>query len=131
MTQVIAPDGLFDSTEYAYSQARIEADTLYISGQVGVDEDLTVLGGITRQTRQAFDNLATILAEVDRDLDDIAKITAYVVDLADHIDGYRTAWQSVFDAPFPCHTLIGVDQLSPIADAELIVELDVEVPLDA
>lgn len=131
MARVISPDGLFDSTDYMYSQARVEGGTLYLSGQIGVDAELRVAGDdIESQTRKAFDNVGAVLDEIDKGFDDVAKVTSYVVDLAENVDGYRGPWGETFDEPYPCHTLIGVDQLSPIADGELLVELEAEVPLD-
>lgn len=129
MSRIIAPRAVFDSTDYAYSQARVEDGVFYLSGQIGVDSDLRVVGDAGAQTRRAFENIEAILDEIDHDLTDVVKVTSYVVDLADHIAKYREAWQSVFDEPYPCHTLLGVDQLSSIADGELLVEIEADVDL--
>lgn len=129
MSQIIAPSTVFDSTEYAYSQARVENGSLYLSGQIGVDADLRVVGDAEAQTRQALANTEAILEEINHDLSDVVKVTSYVVDLAGNIEGYRDAWRSVFEEPYPCHTLLGVDQLSSIADGELLVEVEAEISL--
>ena len=125
------PDGLFDATDYRFNQGRREGDTLYLSGQVGMDGDLTVVGDdAAAQTRRAFENLGTLLSDAGAGLDDVTKIVGYVVDLESNLDGYRTGGTDAFEGPpYPCHTLIGVDQLSPIGDSELLVEIDATVHL--
>lgn len=129
--QMINPDELFDATEFAFSQARERNGVLHISGQIGVDSELRVAGDdVTSQARKAFENLGVALAAAGKGYDDVGKVVTYMVDLSDNVDGYRGPWREVFDEPYPCHTLIGVDQLSPIADGKLLVELDVEVLLD-
>lgn len=130
MSKTIAPSSVFDSTTYAYSQARIESGVFYLSGQIGVDSDLRVAGDAGAQTHRAFENIEAILDEIGHDLSDVVKVTSYMVDLADNIDGYREVWRTVFDEPYPCHTLLGVDQLSSIADGELLVEIEAEVVLN-
>jgi enamine deaminase RidA (YjgF/YER057c/UK114 family) len=129
--ETINPDGLFDAEAFGFSQARKRNGVLHISGQIGVDSELNVAGDdVESQARKAFEDLGVVLEKAGRDYDDVGKVVTYMVDLADNADGYRGPWREVFDEPYPCHTLIGVDQLSPIADGELLVELDVEVGLD-
>jgi enamine deaminase RidA (YjgF/YER057c/UK114 family) len=129
--EIINPGELFDATEFGFSQARARNGVLHISGQIGVDSELRVAGDdVESQARKAFENLGVALEAAGKGYDDVGKVVTYMVDLKDNVGGYREPWSEVFDEPYPCHTLIGVDQLSPIADGELLVELDVEVVLD-
>ena len=131
MVETIDPDDVYDAGALGFAQARREHGTLFVSGQVAVDADRTVVGtDVETQARQAFDNLEAVLAAAGEGLDGVGKVTTYVVDLAEHVDGYRPVWWETFDEPYPCQTLIGVDQLSPFADDELLIEIDAEVSLD-
>jgi len=125
--EVILPDGLFDSTELDYTHAIVADGTLYMSGQIGADEDGEVVGeDVGTQTRQAFENVGTILEEVERGFDDVVKVTSYLVEPQEHYEEYKSVWREFFEEPYPCHTMLGVDQL---ARDDLLVELEAEVPI--
>lgn len=148
--QIILPDELSDSTARLYTHARVADGILFMSGQVGwqgreadpeVDEvddadrpgvayregDGSVPGSdIKAQTRQAYENVAIILGEVDKELADIRKVTSYFTDIDRDFGGYKTVWGELFDEPYPCHTAIGVDSL---AAEDILLEIEAEVPL--
>ncbi|MFC7131577.1 MULTISPECIES: RidA family protein [Salinibaculum] len=124
----INPESAPDSTEHGYSHAIVADGTFYISGQVGMDGDRNLAGeDITSQTRQAFDNVEAILAEIDRDLNDVVKVKAHIVDPHDRFADYNEVYQERFAAPYPCHTVLGVEQL---AGPEYLVEIEVDVPVE-
>lgn len=148
--QIILPDELSDSTARLYTHARVANGTLYMSGQVGwegseadaeteIDEsdrpgvDYREGDGevpdtdIRSQARQAFENVEIILAEVDKELADIRKVTSYFTDIDRDFGGYKTVWGELFDEPYPAHTAIGVDSL---AAEDLLLEIEAEVPLN-
>ena len=123
----IMPDALYDSTQNQYVHAIVEDDTLYMSGQVARAPSGDVVGdAIEPQTRQAFENVEAILDEVDADFADVAKVTSYLTAIHDDYDGYKAVFSEFFDAPYPCHTMLGV---AALAHPDLRVELEVEVPL--
>jgi 2-iminobutanoate/2-iminopropanoate deaminase len=68
-----------------YSQAVLVGDTVYLSGQLGIDPkdgrivDETVGG----QTRQAIENLQAVLAEADMTLWNVVKTTIFLTSMAD------------------------------------------------
>jgi enamine deaminase RidA (YjgF/YER057c/UK114 family) len=126
--QHINPESAPDATEHGYSHAIVAGGTFYISGQVGMDGDRNLAGDdITAQTRQAFDNVEAILAEVGRDTSDVVKVKAHIVDPHERFADYDAVYQSVFSAPYPCHTVLGVEQL---AGPEYLVEIEVDVPVE-
>lgn len=128
MTRSINPDAVFDPSPFGFAQARIDDGILSVSGQVGVTSDLRVAGpDVESQARMAFENLGTVLEAAGTELGDLSKVTTYMVDLEANVAEYRPVWQEIFAEPYPCHTLIGVDQLSPFADGELLVEIDAAV----
>ena len=122
----IQPDGLIDSTRMHYSQAIVDGNDVYVSGQVGWDEHYEIAGDdIVSQAEQAFDNIEILLAEIDRELSDVKKVTTHLVDPPERLEEYQTVYDEVFDAePYPCHTILGVESL---AMEEFLVEIEVEL----
>lgn len=127
MRTVHNPDGVADSTRYGYNQAIETEHALYVSGQPGWDETATVAEGIEAQTHRAVDNLEAILESADLGLDDVAKVTAYLVDPAETLEPFLEVWNERFGEPRPANTVVGVPSL---ALPDFLVELDAEVPLD-
>lgn len=128
MTEVIQPLELLDTRRRGYSQARIDDGQLFISGIASRgDDDWVVVGeGIEAQTRRVFDILEVILEEVGGDLTDVSKLTTYLVNLQRDMDGYAAVKDGYFEEPFPCSTLLGIDQL---AVDGCLVEVDAEATL--
>ncbi len=122
----IEPDGLIDSTRLHYSQVVVDGDDVYVSGQVGWDENFEIAGDdVASQARQAFENLEVALEEADRSLEDVRKVTAYLVDAPENREAYQDVYEEVFDTePYPCHTILGVDAL---ALEEFLLEIEVEL----
>ena len=65
-----------------YSQAVRMGGLLFLSGQLGMKEGALVEGGIREQTRQALDNIATILTEAGSSLDRVAKVNIFITDFS-------------------------------------------------
>jgi 2-iminobutanoate/2-iminopropanoate deaminase len=67
-----------------YSQAVRLGDLLFVSGQLGVDPITRelVAGGMQAETRQAIENIATILAAAGSGLDLVAKVTIFITDFS-------------------------------------------------
>lgn len=65
-----------------YSQAVRMGGLIYVSGQLGVDPATRELvpGGIQEQTRQAIENIRTILAAAWSDLDRVGKVNIFITD---------------------------------------------------
>ena len=63
-------------------QAVVAGDTIYLRGQVGTDFDGNLIGGRDpiAQTEQAMMNIAQLLDECDATLNDIVKVTIYLVE---------------------------------------------------
>ncbi|MFC4988607.1 RidA family protein [Saliphagus infecundisoli] len=126
----IHPDGLADSRPHHFTPATVADGRLYVSGQVGVTADGEPAGDdVASQSRQAFANVETLLADVGSGygLDDVIKLTSYLVDVRRTYEPFHAVYREVFLAePYPCHTVLGVDGLPTEA---LLVELEVEVPL--
>lgn len=55
---------------------------LFLSGQLGMQGGALVEGGIREQTRQALENIATILTEAGSSLDRVAKVNIFITDFS-------------------------------------------------
>jgi enamine deaminase RidA (YjgF/YER057c/UK114 family) len=59
-------------------------DFVYVSGQVGKDENGVMAGGtIEQETRATIETLKRVLADADCGLEDVVKITTYLEDSRD------------------------------------------------
>ena len=68
-----------------YSQAVVDGDRVYSSGQIPLDPRTGKLvpGDIAAQTRQVLDNLAAVLEAAGSRMDLVCKSTVFVTNLAD------------------------------------------------
>jgi enamine deaminase RidA (YjgF/YER057c/UK114 family) len=112
----LRPKGIFHNP--AFSQAVIASGTrtIYVSGQVSIDERGAVVGAgdLAAQTTHAMRNVGLALAAAGASYADIVKITTFVVNYAPE----QRAVISKARAPFfaggapPASTLLGVTALA-------------------
>jgi reactive intermediate/imine deaminase len=103
-----------------YSQA-VDADgTVYLSGQIPlVPSTMEMVEGDTRrQIEQVFDNLRAVARAANGDLDDIVKLTVYLVDLSD-FGLVNEVMESRFSSPFPARAAVQVAALPRGARVEV------------
>ena len=104
----------------AYSQAVRAGNTVYLSGQIGLDpETMQMAEGIDAQIRRVFLNLQAVAAATSGGLDDIVKLTVYLTDLA-HFPRVNEIMAGFFKQPYPARATIGVAALPRNA----LVEID-------
>ncbi|HEY9652793.1 MAG TPA: RidA family protein [Coleofasciculaceae cyanobacterium] len=78
--EVIIPKGMEILYEkYHYCPGLKVGNTLYISGQVGRDENLQVVEGIEAQFVQAFENVKKVLSAAGATFDDVVEMITYHV----------------------------------------------------
>ena len=67
-----------------YSQAARVGNLLFVSGQVGLSPDTGEISGsdFEAQARQAFENVAAVLAAANCSMSDVVKTTCWVADAA-------------------------------------------------
>ncbi len=67
-----------------YSQAVQSGNTVYLSGQIGLDPaTMQMAEGIDAQVARVFDNLKAVAAAAGGSLADAVKLNIYLTDLAD------------------------------------------------
>ncbi len=65
-----------------YSQAVRVDDTVYLSGQIGLDPTtMEMVEGIEAQIHRVFQNLSAVAKATDSGLDDLVKLNIFLTDL--------------------------------------------------
>lgn len=95
-----------------YSQAIQVGNLVFISGQIPLSPETGTLSGadITSQAHQVLKNLQVICQEAGGGLQDIVKLTIYLIDLS-HFETVNQIMQEYFQAPFPARVTLGVASL--------------------
>lgn len=95
----------------AYSQAIKVGDTVYISGQLGIDPKTGELkDGFKAQAYQVFDNLDAIAKEAGGSLKDVVKFNVSMTDLADFAT-LNVVFEERLSAPYPARAAVQVAAL--------------------
>ncbi len=105
-----------------YVQARIDGDTVYCSGQIGLDPATGALieGGITAETRRVLDNVTAVLRAAGGGLSDVVKTTVFLVDMADFA-AMNEVYAASFAPPHPARSTVAVAALPRGARVEVEV----------
>src|SRR5574343_316110 len=94
-----------------YSQAVKVGDTVYLSGQIGLDPaSMQLVEGIEAQVRRVFDNLSAVAAASGGSLKDIVKLNIFLTDLG-HFALVNTIMAEYFQEPYPARAAVGVASL--------------------
>lgn len=95
-----------------YSQAILVNNTLYASGQLGIDPATGdfVAGGVSEQTEQVFRNIKAILAEAGLSMSDVVKTTCFLADMGDFA-AMNEVYARQFEGTFPARSAVAVRTL--------------------
>ena len=94
-----------------YSQAILVDDTLYASGQLGIDPTTgTFPEGVTAQTEQSFRNIHAILEAAGLSIDDVVKTTCFLADMGDFA-AMNSVYERQFTGSFPARSAVAVKTL--------------------
>jgi len=94
-----------------YSQAVRAGNTVYLSGQIGLDPATTQLvEGIDAQIDRVFRNLEAVARASGLGLEHAVRMTVYLTDLA-HFGKVNEAMARYMKEPFPARAAIGVASL--------------------
>ncbi|MCG6874010.1 MAG: Rid family detoxifying hydrolase [Betaproteobacteria bacterium] len=108
-----------------YSQAVRCADTVYLSGQIGLDPaSMQLVDGIDAQIERVFANLAAVAEAAGASLADAVRVTIYLTDLA-HFAKVNEVMAKYFPEPFPARAAIGVASLprGALVEADAVIWL--------
>ena len=95
-----------------YSQAIRVGDTLWMSGQIALDPATMQIvdGGIEAQAHRVFRNMRAVADTAGATLDDIVKLTIYMVDLAE-FGKVNEIMATYFSQPYPARSTVQVAAL--------------------
>ena len=94
-----------------YSQAVKVGDTVYLSGQIGLDPaSMQVVEGIEAQVRRVFDNLKAVTEAAGGSMNDIVKLNVFLIDLA-NFALVNSIMAEYFTQPYPARAAVGVASL--------------------
>jgi len=102
-----------------YSQGIRAGNTVYLSGQLGLDPASGNLAdGIDAQAHQVFRNLRAVAEAAGGTLDDMVKLTILMADLADFAK-VNEIMTTYFKAPYPARATYQVAALPKAAKLEV------------
>jgi reactive intermediate/imine deaminase len=94
-----------------YSQAVKVGDTVYLSGQIGLDPvSMQMVEGIDAQIVRVFENLKAVAEAAGGSLADIVKLNVFLTDLG-HFAKVNETMAQYFSEPFPARAAVGVAAL--------------------
>jgi reactive intermediate/imine deaminase len=103
-----------------YSQAVRVGDTVYLSGQIGLDPiTMQMVEGIDAQIHRVFQNLRAVATAAGSSLDDVVKLNVYLTDLGNFAKA-NEIMATYFHQPYPARAAVGVSALPRGA----LVEMD-------
>jgi reactive intermediate/imine deaminase len=109
-----------------YSQAVKTGNTVYMSGQIGLDPvTMDMVDGIDAQITRVFDNLKAVAAAAGGSLDDAVKLNVYLTDLGNFAK-VNEAMSRYLKQPYPARAAVGVAALPRGA----LVEVDAVLVID-
>jgi reactive intermediate/imine deaminase len=94
-----------------YSQAVQAGNTVYTSGQIGLDPvSMALAEGLEAQAVQVFENLKAVAEAAGASLNDAVRVTIYLTDLANFAK-VNELMAKYFAEPYPARATVGVKEL--------------------
>ena len=103
-----------------YSQATLANGTLYVSGQIALNQETgnLVTDSIENETHQVMKNLQAILAEAGMDFTNVLKCTIFVKDL-NNFGRINETYGSYFSSNPPARETVEVSRLPKDVNVEI------------
>jgi 2-iminobutanoate/2-iminopropanoate deaminase len=118
--EVVEPAGI--TRLPVFSAAIRNGDLLFLSGQIGAvpgaDPPRVVEGGIEAETRQAFENIGTVLATAGLGPANLVKCTVFLADIAD-FDAMNSVYATFFSGAPPARSTVATSGLALGARVEV------------
>lgn len=113
-----AMQGMYDA--YHFAPATRVGDTIWVSGQVGIDAEMRPGEGMEAQARLAFQGLKLVLETAGATLADVVELMTFHTDLRGDMPEFRAVKDAYFPDRYPSWTAVGTPQL---AMPEFLVEV--------
>jgi enamine deaminase RidA (YjgF/YER057c/UK114 family) len=132
VTQAINPPTLVKPAGFSHAWEAQGGKTVYIAGQVAVDREGRVVGAgdLVAQFRQVCENLKAVLVSRSGQMDDIVKLTIYVLSKSDYKARTReigAVYRDYFGRHYPAMTLVEVKGLY---DDDCLIEIEAVAVVD-
>ncbi|MEO1766340.1 RidA family protein [Thiobacter aerophilum] len=108
-----------------YSQAVRVGDTVYLSGQIGLDPaTMTLVEGIENQIHRVLRNLQAVAQAAGGSLADVVKLNVFLTDLG-HFAKVNEIMAQYFCEPYPARAAVGVASLprGALVEADAVMVL--------
>ena len=125
MSKTIISTPLAPAAIGTYSQAVRVGDTVYLSGQIGLDpQSMQMVEGIEAQVTRVFENLKAVAEAAGGSLADVVKVNIYLTDLANFAK-VNEGMARYFSEPYPARAAVGVKELprGALVEAEGVMSL--------
>jgi len=125
MSKTIISTPLAPAAIGTYSQAVKVGDTVYMSGQIGLDPaTMQMVDGIDAQIVRVFESLKAVAEAAGGSLADVVKLNVFLTDLANFAKVNETM-AKYFSAPFPARAAVGVKELprDALVEADAVMYL--------
>ena len=108
-----------------YSQAVKAGNTVYLSGQIGLDPaSMAMVEGIEAQIHRVFQNLRAVTEAAGGGLADVVKLNVFLTDLG-HFAKVNEIMAQYFIQPYPARAAVGVASLpkGALVEADAVMVL--------
>ena len=109
-----------------YSTATVHGDTCYLSGVIPVVPATGKLaeGGAEAQARQVFENMKTILSELNSSMENVLKTTVFLQDLCS-FSAVNAVYAEYFGPNYPARSCVEVAKLpmGALIEVEAVVAM--------
>ncbi|HRE82762.1 MAG TPA: Rid family hydrolase [Opitutaceae bacterium] len=95
---------------YAFSDAVLVGDTLYLSGHLGLDPNRQLPADPEIEARHVLDNVKATLHAAGMSMDDLVSVTITCTDLSLYAR-FNAIYKSYFKKEFPARAFLGTDRL--------------------
>lgn len=103
-----------------YSQAVQVGNTVYLSGQIGMNvrTNEMVTGSIRDEAQQAFTNMKAVVEASGAKMSDVVKVNIFIRNFND-FPAINDVMKEFFQLPFPARSTVGVAELPKNARVEI------------
>ena len=114
------PFTLPDGTVLPLSRAVRAGDFVFLSGQLGIDENFKLASGIINQTQLCVGNIDTILKSISLSLENIVKTTVWLTDI-ENFAAFNLSYAELFSELPPARSTV----CSALAIPGALIEIEV------
>ena len=126
MSKQIISSSLAPAAIGTYSQAVKVGNTVYMSGQIGLDPaSMVLVDGVEAQIHRVFSNLKAVAEAAGGNMGDIVKLNIFLTDLT-NFTMVNTIMAEFFTQPYPARAAVGVASLprGALVEADGVMSLE-------